>query len=142
MALPLEDPESGHSDAPHLEEITQATSEPLMKEMLDAATAVLAASSHCRDLEKIISEAVQANGAFERMAKVIENAGYELRICLDLSAYAHVHPRETAPEETSVCYARVPRRTEPSLAESAEGVFLPLSDPDTQFLKKMRISLE
>lgn len=143
LQLPEDGPEPGLLDDALFEDASQRHSEPLMRKMLDAATAVLASSPHCRYLEKIISEAVQANGAFERMARSIENAGYELRICLDLSTYAHVHPRESDREDSPDCYApQQACRMEPLLQESAKSGFLPLSDPDAQFLKNMRISLE
>jgi hypothetical protein len=142
LALPNDEPGFDRSIGRTFEDFTDTPNEPLVREMLDAASSVLVASRHCRYLEQIISEAVQANRAFERMAKAIEGEGYELRICLDLSTYAHVYPKDTGSEAASTCYARQVQTVKPLSSDSAEGILLSLSGQDAQFLKDLRISLE
>jgi hypothetical protein len=68
----------------------------LIEELKAAASAVIMNSRHRHELDIIVNEAVGANDRFEGMASQIENAGHELVICLDLSAYAQVRA-STAP---------------------------------------------
>lgn len=62
----------------------------LTQELKNAASAVIVKSHHCIELNRIVNEAVAANHSFEKMACEIENAGYEVLLSLDLSAYAQV----------------------------------------------------
>src|ERR1700757_444786 len=64
--------------------------EPLTQELRNAASAVVATSRYCHQLNLIVNEVLQTSRAFEQLAAVVERAGYELQVCLDLSAYAEV----------------------------------------------------
>jgi len=139
LALPKSGPGSNRPAGENLGCLRQIASELVTQQLRDAARAVVATSSSCRQLDRIVNEAVQANAIFERNAAVAERAGYEVQICLDLSTYAQV-------SEQSSTVAQLPRyqlsRDEtrrPKALSSEEGAHLPLSSRDLQFLKQLRI---
>jgi len=120
-----------------LDPVGPMTTEPLTQELHDAASAVVADSRYCWQLDGIVNEAVQGNGVFERLAAAVERAGYELQICLDLSTYAHV--REQCSIGAQTLGDHVPETEKQQASQMNSGV-LTLSDLDVQFLKGMRIS--
>jgi len=109
----------------------------LTDELRNAASAVIMKSRYREELELIVNRAVGASDRFEGIAAEIENAGYEVLICLDLSAYAQVQasPR-TARGPADEAMVR-PRR--PSYGDSANVRF---TDHDVRFLKALRIKVE
>ena len=140
LALRQDSAKSNAPDAEDLDSFREKKNEPLTEELRDAASAVIASSPYCRHLDAIVNEAVQANGAFERIATSIERAGYELQICLDLSTYAQV--REQVSNSAQLPRHRV-SRSEARQTESRHGnepLRLSLSSQDVEFLKGMRIS--
>ncbi len=110
----------------------EAVDETLTQELRDAASAVIANSSYCRELDGIVNQAVHARANFERIASLIERAGYDLQICLDLSTYAQVrHGRRPKPQVSD-------RET-----ASSEIVFQrQLSHHDQDFLRQLRIATD
>jgi hypothetical protein len=136
LALPKDGAKSSRPDVLDLGPVRSMTNEPLTQELRDAASAVLTDSPHCRHLDGIVNEAVQANSVFERLAAAVERAGYELQICLDLSTYTQV--REQSSSGAQMPGHQVPQ-TENQSSQMNSGVLL-LSDLDEQFLKAMRIS--
>jgi hypothetical protein len=142
LALPKDSASSVSPDTEDLDRSTQIGNEALAQELRDAAGAVVAASLYCRSLEAIVNEAVQANAAFERIAKAVELAGYEVQICLDLSTYAQV--REQSSTTALFPGYRVSRAgtRQPKPLNSEEHAHLPLSGRDMQFLKELRIRPE
>lgn len=139
LDLPGHGTSSSRADAQDLEHVNQSTSESLTHELRDAASAVVAASLYCYQLNGIVNEALQTSRAFDRIAAIVESAGYELQICLDLSTYAAVRqssavthfPRYRSSQE------KAPRVTPP---DCKNGSHLSLSGKDLQFLKELRIS--
>lgn len=102
----------------------------LTQELKNAASAVIMSSSHCRELERIVNEAVAASGSFELLASHIEGAGHEVLISLDLSAYAHVLHSSARPRR----FERGPIRD-----SSAEPSKIAFSANDVKFLKALGI---
>lgn len=124
-------------NAPDTEDVdrsSQTANEPLTQDLRDAAGAVIAASPYCRHLDAIVNEAVQANGAFERIASTIERAGYELQICLDLSTYAKVR------EQSSTGIQSPGHHVSRAEKKQSRASLMPLSAVDVQFLKELGIS--
>jgi outer membrane protein TolC len=105
----------------------------LTQQLKNAASAVIAKSHHCEELNHIVNEAVAANQSFEKMASEIENAGYEVLLSLDLSAYAQV--RESSTPVSMLPPARRPNHSEaPPIME--------LSAHDHDFLKALKIKAD
>jgi hypothetical protein len=102
----------------------------LAQKLKTAANAVIMNSRHCRELEQIVNEAVTASNNFENLAFQIENAGYEVLIGLDVSAYAQIRPASTAPDRL------LPAHRPSSSDESAT---MQLSSYDLDFLKELKI---
>ena len=130
------------SDRPATEDFecaNQVGSEPITQGVRDAASAVVGGSLYCRQLNRIVNEALQANVGFERMAASLERAGYELRICLDLSTYARVREQTSQRTQSIDHGAPTNKRQECKLVTSEKRSPLPLSDQDKEFLKKLRI---
>ena len=133
---------SSYPDIEDRDPVTEISSEPITRELCDAASAAIAASPYCRHLDVIVNEAVKANGLFDRLAAAIERAGYELQISLDVSTYAQVRgPR--------LAYAQSPngrvspaatQQFQPTDSDDTSGLYL--SSDDMQFLKDLRISLD
>lgn len=73
----------------------------LTQQLKDAASAVIKTSRHCQELERIVNEAVAASSSFEKLASQVENAGHEVLISLDLSAYAQVRESAARPERAA-----------------------------------------
>jgi hypothetical protein len=102
----------------------------LAQKLKTAANAVIMNSRYCRELEQIVNEAVTASDNFESLAFQIENAGYEVLISLDVSAYAQIRPASTAPDRL------LPAHRPGSSDESAT---MQLSSYDLEFLKALKI---
>jgi hypothetical protein len=109
----------------------------LTEELRSAASAVIMKSRYREELELIVNRAVGASDRFEGIASEIESAGYEVLICLDLSAYAQVQssPRISRGRADEAMVR--PRR--PSEGNASNFKF---SDHDVRFLKALRIKLE
>lgn len=104
----------------------------LTEELKNAARAVIVKSHHCIELNRIVNEAVAANHRFEKMACEIENAGYEVLLSLDLSAYAQVR------QASAPIHALQPaRKTNYSKASSIK-----LTAYDHDFLRALKIKAE
>jgi hypothetical protein len=144
LALPKDSPASNPSDVEDLGYVSQIVSEAVTQELRDAATAVVSASPYCRQLDRIVSEALHASCRFERIAAALECAGYELHICLDLSAYARVYERRSdgarSPEYKPSRTGRQPRRSRSNSMSSGNRWQLPLSSEDIEFLRRLRIT--
>jgi hypothetical protein len=105
----------------------------LNEELRSAASAVIQRSSHRRELDAIINEAVGTSHSFEEIASEIERAGYEVVICVDFSAYTRVQGGN----------AMLPQIEKPSPSNSPEArPHLPLSKSDLKFLSALRIRVD
>lgn len=62
----------------------------LTQELKSAASSVITRGRFREELDSIMNEAIGASVRFEGIASEVERAGYEIVICLDLSAYAQV----------------------------------------------------
>ncbi|MGC2744404.1 MAG: hypothetical protein WA672_14615 [Candidatus Angelobacter sp.] len=102
----------------------------LTQELKNAASAVIVKSHHCEELNHIVNEAVAASQSFETMASEIENAGYEVLLSLDLSAYAQVR-------QSSAPVGMLPPPRRPNRA--AAPPIMELSAHDHDFLKALKI---
>lgn len=156
LDLQRDSAESNSAEAPRPEQIAQPASDPLVQELRDAASSVITASPYCGHLDHIVNEAVQGSRAFEQLAALVERAGFELQICLDLSTYAELHEPGAKGHGTSSTAANHPRhRLSPAKAQPAAIPFktlpskplnharssrLPLSALDLKFLKQLQIS--
>jgi hypothetical protein len=137
LALPNDGARLSRPHAEYPDPVSPITTEPITQELRDAASAVVADSPYCRQLDGIVNEAVQANGVFERLAAAVERAGYELHICLDLSTFAQV--REQTSRGAQIPGHQVPQ-TEKQQSHRMNSELLFLSELDVQFLKEMHIS--
>ena len=105
----------------------------LTQELKNAASAVIVKSQHCEELNRIVNEAVAANHNFEKMASEIENAGYEVLLSLDLSAYAQVR-------QSSAPVRMLPPARRPDHSEAAP--IMQLSAHDHDFLRALKIKAD
>jgi hypothetical protein len=110
----------------------------LTEELRSAASAVIMRSRYREELELIVNKAVGSSDRFEGIASEIESAGYEVLICLDLSAYAQVQQSPPRVSRGRAEEAMVRPRRPPY----EETVNLRFSDHDLRFLKALRIKLE
>jgi hypothetical protein len=131
---------SNPADAEDFRSVSQMVSDPLTQELRDAASAVVAESSYCRQLDRIVNEAMQSHGAFEQLAAAVERAGYELQICLDLSTYAQVREQTSTATQSAGYHGSRPETKQTRPPNSEQASRLHLSSLDVQFLKAMRIS--
>jgi len=105
----------------------------LTQELRNAASAVIKRSRYYRELGVIVNEAVGANDRFEGIASEVESAGYEVIICLDLSAYARVRGLAPAHPQLAGTDAQIPR---------LEPAPIQLSGGDRKFLKSLKIKID
>jgi hypothetical protein len=104
----------------------------LTQELRDAASAVIKRSRYYRDLGIIVNQAVGASDRFEGIASEVESAGYEVLICLDLSAYAQA--KELIPPH---------RQLREAIAQPRKrSVPIQLSNSDRKFLKDLKITID
>jgi hypothetical protein len=105
----------------------------LTQNLRNAASIVIKNSRYYRELDAIVNEAIGASDRFEGIASKVESAGYEVLICLDLSAYAQVQgpaaPRRPAEEQNAPMPAQEP-------------IPIVLSGTDRKFLKALRIRID
>jgi len=106
----------------------------LTQELKTAASVAIKNSPHFQQLENIVNEAVGASEQFEGIALEVESAGYEVLICLDLSAYVEVRGGPNAPPHRDRDLA-VPEPSDQSWP-------IHLSGTDLMFLKGVGISVE
>ena len=114
--------------APAVEQVGRLT-----QELRNAASAVIKRSRHYRELGIIVNDAVGASDRFEGVASEVESAGYEVLICLDLSAYAQVNAPSSAHPQVRGADAPIP---------GAEPVPIQLSGSDRKFLKSLNIRFD
>jgi hypothetical protein len=114
--------------APPVEQVGRLT-----QELRDAARVVIKKSRYYREIGIIVNDAVGASGHFEGLAFEVESAGYEVPICLDLSAYAQVNA--PAPEHPPLRGADAP-------ISVAEPLPIQLSGSDRKFLKSLNIRID
>jgi hypothetical protein len=119
ISLPDENKTAAHGSSP-VAHLTQ--------ELKSAATAVIRRGRYREVLDRIMNDAVGASERFEGIAAEVEREGYEIVICLDLSAYAQV--RESAE----------PGRSAKHLLTSGERLTYRFSRQDLEFLKDLKIS--
>ena len=104
----------------------------LTRELKNAASAVIKRSRHYRDLGIIVNQVVGASDRFDGIASEVESAGYEVLICLDLSAYAQA--KELIPPSRQLREANPQPRKGP--------VPIQLSSSDRKFLKDLKITID
>jgi hypothetical protein len=105
----------------------------LTEELRSAASAVIQRSSHRRELDAIINEAVGSSDGFEGIASEIERAGYEVVICIDFSAYTKVHGADPV----------VPQLEPTNPAKTVDTpARLPFSNSDLKFLNALGIRVD
>jgi hypothetical protein len=117
---------AGSPVAPGAEQIRRLT-----QELKDAASAVIKKSHYYSQLGNIVNAAIGSSDRFEGIASEAERAGYEILICLDLSAYAQV---QRSPAQGQVkANGQVPRE---------DDLPIPLSLSDRKFLKALKIRID
>jgi hypothetical protein len=124
FALPRTD---GIRQTPAVEQVGRLT-----QELRNASSAVIKKSRYYNQLDNIVNEAIESSDRFEGIAARVESAGYEVLICLDLSAYAQVH---TLPQERQV--PDVDAKT-----EDTRLVDIRLTASDRKFLTALKIRVE
>ena len=117
-------PRHGESTAPASEPLAKLT-----QELRSAASSVIMRGRHREELDHILNEAIGHSGRFEGLASEIENAGNEVVICLDLSAYAQVR-ESSAPIHKGRKFDAV-----------REPLSALLSVQDLKFLKDLKIKV-
>jgi len=125
FALPKPDPLPA---TPAAEQVGRLT-----EELRDAASAVIKRSRYYRELGAIVNQAVGSSHRFEGIASEVESAGYEVLICLDLSAYAQVKDSASAHPQLLLGYGPTP---------SLEPAPIQLSGSDRKFLKALKIRID
>ena len=131
---------AGRSDTEQIQYRGQTGSDPVTQGVRDAASAVVGSSAHCRELNQIVNEALQANAGFERTAGPLERAGYQLDICIDLSTYARVYEGASQRPPSMNLRASTDRQQQSEALTPGKRWHLPLSGQDMEFLKRLRIS--
>jgi hypothetical protein len=122
-------PRPGHNAVvPAVERVGRLT-----QELRDAASTVIKRSRFYRELGTIVNVAVGASDRFEEIASEVESAGYEVLICLDLSAYAQVKGPAPVHPQVLEANAKIPR---------LEPVPMRLSGSDQTFLKTLGIRID
>jgi hypothetical protein len=124
FALPRPD---GIRQTPAIEQIGRLT-----QELRNAASAVIKRSHYYNQLDNIVNEAIESSDRFEGIAARVESAGYEVLVCLDLSAYAQIH---TPPQE---CQAPVLD----AKMEDTHHVDIRLTASDRKFLTALKIRID
>lgn len=119
--------------------VSQAGCDPETQKLREAASAVVAASSHCGHLDRIVNEAMLANSVFGRTAAILERAGYEVQICLDLSTYAQARQKTSISPKFEADAAAHSEADQALSSGGAKTSDLQLSGRDLQFLKQLRI---
>jgi hypothetical protein len=102
----------------------------LRDELNRAASEVIRNSPYHRELDTIINEVVGSNRRFEGIAGEFERQGYEVLLCLDLSAYAQIQGSARPARQN----AESQRKT--SVGETSS---FGLSSADVKFLRALKI---
>lgn len=121
---------NGEISLPDSSKDSNAVSAPvahLTQELKNAACAVMIRGHYREDLDVIMNNAVGTCDRFEGVAAEVEKAGYEVVICLDLSAYAQVQSPDPAQRRAS------------SSQSFTEPLGRLLSGQDLKFLKDLGI---
>lgn len=121
---------SGEISLPDQKQLPAAPSAPvanLTQELKNATCAVMIRGRYREELDEIMNQAVGACVRFEGLAAEVERAGYEVVICLDLSAYARVQESREPIGETR------------NSTSSKEPLARLLSGQDMKFLKDLKI---
>jgi hypothetical protein len=125
FALPKPDPVPA---APAVEQVGRLT-----QELRNAASAVIKRSRYYRELGAIVNQAVGASDRFEGIASEVERAGYEVLICLDLSAYAQLKGSASMHPQVREGKTQI-RRAEPTPIQLSVG--------DRKFLQALKIRID
>ena len=125
FALPKPDPVPAASAVEQVGRLTQ--------ELKNAASAVIKRSRYYRELGAIVNQAVGASDRFEGIASEVESAGYEVLICLDLSAYAQV-------KRSTSMHSQLRERS--TQIRRAEPTPIQLSGSDRKFLQALKIRID
>ena len=105
----------------------------LTQELRNAASSVIRKSRYYHQLDTIVNEAVGASDRFEGIASEVESAGYEVLICLDLSAYVEVRGATPPPRQIWKAKAQRP---------GGEPLQIQLSGNDRKFLQGLKIKID
>jgi len=105
----------------------------LSEELNRAASEVIRNSPYYRELDTIINEVVGSSDRCEGIAAEFERLGYEVLLCLDLSAYAQIHGSGPSPRRSTE------RKKETFVSEAHS---LQLSSGDMKFLKALKITVD
>lgn len=123
ISLPLCDEVSTAPGAEHMAHLHQ--------QLRTAAAAVIMRSRHREELDHIMNEAIGTSSRFEEIASEVENAGHEIVICLDLSAYT----------QTQMARTIRPARAMKLLTTTTEPLSRLLSAQDLKFLDALKIKV-
>jgi len=104
----------------------------LAQQLRNAASAVIKKSRYYHQLDTIVNEAIASSDRFEGIASEAESVGYEILICLDLSAYAQVQGNR-AHRQAGEGNAQMPFQEPAPIQFSAN---------DRKFLKALRIGID
>jgi hypothetical protein len=102
----------------------------LAQELRNAASAVIKKSRYYNQLDNIVNEAIDSSDRFEGIAARAESAGYEVLICLDLSAYAQIQSPLQEGQAADV------------ETEDTSPVNIRLTAGDRKFLTALRIRID
>lgn len=111
----------------------------LREELNSAASDVIRNSPYYRELDTIINEVVGASDRFEGIAAQLERQGYEVLLCLDLSAYAQIQSAGPVVRQGRVAETEPVQPPDPPQREQSSVRF---SGSDRQFLKALKITTE
>jgi hypothetical protein len=101
----------------------------LIQELRSATAAVIMRSHYREELDRIMNEAIGTSRRFEGIASEIENAGHEIVICLDLSAYTQVRESIRSMRKTRIA------------TPATQPLSQLLSAQDLKFLSALKIAL-
>jgi hypothetical protein len=111
----------------------------LRDELNRAASEVIRNSPYYRELDTIINEVVGSSDRFEGIAGEFERLGYEVLLCLDLSAYAQIQSAGPVVRQGRVTERQPVRPEDPRLGDPNPVRF---SGSDRQFLKALKITTD
>lgn len=104
----------------------------LTQELRNAARAAIRKSRYYNQLDEIVNEAIESCARFEGIAAWVESAGYEVLICLDLSAYAQVRPLPQERQSPDVDMRMADTRS----------VDIRLTESDRKFLTALKVRFD
>lgn len=109
------------------------TVDSLLTELKNAATTVIKNSRYYHQLDSIVNEVIGTSERFEGIASEIESAGYEVLICLDLSAYAQVQGMARPSHRHWQTHTELSRE---------QALLIQLSGSDRKFLADLKIKID